>query len=402
VLVADTDNGALRRIGTDGVVRTVSSGLAKPADVVVLPDGSYAVTEPDRDQVVRVSREDGAVSLLAGSGRLGFAGDGGPAVNARLNGPTALAVSGDALLIADTGNRAVRRVGGDGLIVTIAGVRPDGVVANGAGRLDALYGIAVTASGELLVSQPGRIVAVASDGSARVLAGTGRPGFNGDRHVPLQTQLDHPTQLAVTAAGAVVIADTVNDRLRQVGPLGALGTVAGSDTPGLKLAPVPRAPFVTRQSGGGGGGSGGGGDDGISGGGEDGGGGGSGGGPHRSRRGTTYTRRPARVQVRREPLCAASTTRFNYLKIHPYTATVVQSSRRPAVIEFGVAVDADVTAYAWRNGRHYGEIARFQKAGTRQMSLRGTLSAGSSYYAVVLGKHGKDVACDARRLKVKR
>ena len=74
VLVADTGNQSLRRIGTDGVVRIVRRGLAEPSDVVVLPDGSYVVPEPPRDRVVRVSRDDGSVSLLAGSGALGFSG----------------------------------------------------------------------------------------------------------------------------------------------------------------------------------------------------------------------------------------------------------------------------------------------------------------------------------------
>ena len=222
--------------------------------------------------------------------------------------------------------------------MTVAGVRPDRVPANGAGRLDALYGIATTASGELLISQPGSIVAVASDGSARVVAGTGRPGFNGDRSAPLQTQLDHPTQLAVTPAGSLVIADTANDRLREVGPFGALVTVAGSDRPGLRLAPVPRAPFATREFGGEGGHS--------------------GGQSQTIRRRGRYRTRGHVVQVRRAPLCSVMTTRSGYLKIRPYTATVVQSARRPAVIRFGVVFDAMVTAYAWRNARHYGELTR--------------------------------------------
>src|ERR1019366_3183175 len=65
---------------------------------------------------------DGTITTVAGNGAPDFGGDGGPALNAKLNAPTSLAMDASGnLYIADTGNNRIRRISRDGTITTVAG-----------------------------------------------------------------------------------------------------------------------------------------------------------------------------------------------------------------------------------------------------------------------------------------
>jgi NHL repeat len=245
VLVADSGNDALRRIDGSGWVTTIAAGLRGVADVVVAAPGEYLVAAAGEDRVVRVSA-DGTKTPLAGSGRRGFSGDGGPADRARLDAPSALAVSADGLLIADTGNGVVRLVAPDNRISTVAGRPPAAAPGPTQATRVALgrpLGVTATPDGGFVVGASAVLWQVAPGGVAHVLAGTARPGFNTDSGTALSTRLE-PTQLALAGDGAIVLADTRNDRVRRVA-LGRVETLAGSGRPSLRLAPVVLAPFVS-------------------------------------------------------------------------------------------------------------------------------------------------------------
>lgn len=71
---------------------------------------------------VRRVGPDGVIQTVAGNGTAGYSGDGGPAVQAQLDRPEAIAIGPDgALYIADRNNNRIRRVGADGVITTVAG-----------------------------------------------------------------------------------------------------------------------------------------------------------------------------------------------------------------------------------------------------------------------------------------
>src|SRR5207248_1587214 len=85
-----------------------------------------------RNHVVRKVAPDGTISTVAGTGRAGFNGDGILATAAQLNEPGGVAVAPDgSLLIADGLNFRVRRVGPDGVIRTVAGTGRRGFSGDG-------------------------------------------------------------------------------------------------------------------------------------------------------------------------------------------------------------------------------------------------------------------------------
>jgi DNA-binding beta-propeller fold protein YncE len=103
--VADTGNDAIRRI-RDGVVTTVVTGLKSPAGIDVDPGGNVYIAESG-NHVIRVLRPDGTLDVLAGVlGQPGYA-DGEAA---RFDSPTGLRLAGGALIVADTGNHAIRKI----------------------------------------------------------------------------------------------------------------------------------------------------------------------------------------------------------------------------------------------------------------------------------------------------
>ncbi len=89
----------------------------------------------------------------------------------------------------------------------------------GRGTIGHPTGVAVDASGDVYIAEAtsARVQEVRAAGGSRVavtVAGTGRPGFNGDRLAATASELDQPTAVAVDAAGDLFIADTANCRVR--------------------------------------------------------------------------------------------------------------------------------------------------------------------------------------------
>jgi hypothetical protein len=156
LLVADgVDAHRIRRIGPDGRVSTVAGGARglndgpaagarfdTPSGVAVGADGSVYVADTGNNAIRRIA-PDGTVSTLAGGGQSGLAD--GTGVNARFNGPLAVAAGPDGkLFVADTYNDRIRVLTSDGRVTTLAGSGGFGLLdgpAAGA-RFDTPCGIA--------------------------------------------------------------------------------------------------------------------------------------------------------------------------------------------------------------------------------------------------------------------
>ena len=287
--IADAINRRIRKVNPSGIISTIAgtgvegfSGdggpaldaqLSYPAGVTVDAAGNLFFSEYFNNRIRRVD-SSGTITTIAGTGEKGFAGDGGPAVEAQLSYPVGVAVdAADNLFIADFGNRRIRKVDPSGTISTFVALsgNPRGVAMDAAGNLfyaDSIYtgvrrvdpsgtittiagiersgfsgdggpavqaqlrapaDVAVDRAGNLYIADENnhRIRRVDSSGIITTIAGTGVRGFAGDGGPAVAAQLDHPRGVAVDAAGNLYIADHVNHRIRRVDPSGTITTVAG-------------------------------------------------------------------------------------------------------------------------------------------------------------------------------
>lgn len=227
-LIADRENGKVRRVSPGGSISTVASGdgarhddpeLEYPQDLSVTSEGTFLVADARADRVLEV-QPDGSRSSVAGTGRRGFSGDGGPATDARLSDPRGLvALPGGGFLVADTGNDRVRRVDSAGQISTVAGTGAEGFSGDGGPATDAQLNTPVALAlvpgfGYLIADrQNHRVRSVTAQGQIGTFAGTGEGPFNGDGLAPTLTNLNEPRGMAV-ASGLVLIADAANNRIR--------------------------------------------------------------------------------------------------------------------------------------------------------------------------------------------
>jgi hypothetical protein len=143
------------------------------------------------------------------------------------------------LLIPDSGNQRVRRVGLDGLIRTVAGSGVRGSSGDGgpatAGQLNLPFGVAALPDGGFLIAERAgnRIRRVSALGTIRTVAGTGAAGFSGDEGPATAATLNGPHAVVALPYGGFLIADTLNNRVRRVSAAGVITTIAGSGTAGF-------------------------------------------------------------------------------------------------------------------------------------------------------------------------
>jgi hypothetical protein len=159
---------------------------------------------------------------VAGSGQPGTSGDGGPATAAKLAAPTGLAVTSTGIVyIAGTANNKVRKVSSAGVITTYAGTGASGSSGDGGpaslAKLNGPIGLAVDSTGNLFIADTGnnKIREVLTNGTIKTFAGTGQSGFSGNSGPATSAKLNSPLNVAVSGS-TVLIADTGNSQVRKV------------------------------------------------------------------------------------------------------------------------------------------------------------------------------------------
>jgi len=179
------------------------------------------------------------ISTFAGTGQHGFSGDNGPATAAELwfGNYSGLAASPDgAIYIADAGNFAIRRVGVDGIIATIAGTlgQPGHSGFRGPAnqaKLSNPSGLALGPDGSLYIADSGNnvILRVTTDQNISVFAGSpGVSGDAGDDGPALSAHLNSPGSLAFGPDGSLFVLDSGADRVRRIGSNGVIYAFAGT------------------------------------------------------------------------------------------------------------------------------------------------------------------------------
>ncbi len=227
----------------DGALATLAS-LKGPNAIAVDGAGNLYIADGDglfladgSNNRVRLVTTDGLINTVAGDGTTGSIGDGGPAVQASLANPSGVTVDGAGnLFIADLSNYRIRKVTPGGGISTVAGsgligYNGDGILATAA-ALNFAAATAVDGAGNLYIADLGnaRVRKVTPGGVISTVAGNGTTGFGGDGGQAIFAALNQPSGVAVDGSGNLFIADFGNHRVRKVTPAGVISTVTAAAT----------------------------------------------------------------------------------------------------------------------------------------------------------------------------
>ena len=237
IIVTFAGTGA-EGFGGDGGQATAAS-LNRPAGIAVDAAGYVYVADRQNHRVRRIAT-DGMIETIAGTGVAGFSGDGGQATAAQLDEPTGVAVdTAGNVYLADSQNHRIRRIGLGGTIETIAGTESFGYAGDGGpatqARLSFPFDVAADASGSVYIADTlnQRIRRITPDGTIETIAGTGTDGYGSDGGPATDALLNNPSGVSVSAAGYVFVADWANHRIRRIAPNGTIVTFAGTGANGL-------------------------------------------------------------------------------------------------------------------------------------------------------------------------
>jgi len=244
--LSDTENFRIRKVTAAGVISTIAGtgspgssgdgGLATqalidaPAGLALDGAGNLYFADTNNHIIRRIDAFSHVITTVAGTpASHGYAGDGGAATAALLTSPEGIAFdeAGD-LFIADTGNNVIRKVNTAGTISTVAGTGTAGFNGDGptatAAQLSSPWSVSVAVvqnesqNGSLYIADLGnnRVRKVNTSGAISTIAGDGTRAFTGDGGPASAAELNEPTAIAIDPAGNLYIADSENNRVREI------------------------------------------------------------------------------------------------------------------------------------------------------------------------------------------
>jgi sugar lactone lactonase YvrE len=279
--IAERHNYRILKVDTSGIV-TIAAGTAdaqrgfsgdggpateaklSSADAIAAgPDGTLYIADAGNHRI-RMVDEDGTITTVAGSGAVGFSGDGGLATEASLDYPVGVTVDRDGTLyFLDSNNFRIRKVDGGGTITTVAGTGTAGLTPDGTPAAKARFrfaddeyvpgdhspgGLALGRGGVLLFPDHDnlRVRMIDARGLVRTVAGSGEAEFSGDGGPATKAGLLGPLDVAIDEEENIYIGTHDHtgsggpqdeppggsNRVRMVTPEGIITTVAGSDKGG--------------------------------------------------------------------------------------------------------------------------------------------------------------------------
>lgn len=207
--------------------------LASPSGVAYDSAGTLYIADTNH-HLVREVDTNNQITIIAGTGEQGFAGDNGPATQALFDTPTGLAIAADGTIyVADSHNQRVRMIQ-KGIITTVAGNGIAGFSGDSAAAIQASLAlpsaVALDASGNLYIADTNnhRVRKVTTTGTITTVAGNGDQFFSGDGASAIAAGLDSPSGVAIDSTGRILISDTHNQRVRAVDAQGNISTLAGN------------------------------------------------------------------------------------------------------------------------------------------------------------------------------
>jgi hypothetical protein len=274
VYVADTYNCLIREVNTGGTINLfaglvisnsprcgfsgdggpdTSAELYYPDGVAVDNKANVYVADTSNEVVRKIN--GGTITTIAGIGGInGYAGDGGPATNALLYNPEAVAVDpAGNVFIADYDNCRVREINATtGIINTVAGngncaFTGDGVATDNG--IEYPQGVAVDANDNLFISDySNRVRWVSPSGIMTTIAGNGASNYYGDSGPATAAALNEPTGIVLDSSGDIFVSDYGNFRVREITAFPALGTNVGSLAFGLTSVGSSSSPLSVTVS----------------------------------------------------------------------------------------------------------------------------------------------------------
>jgi sugar lactone lactonase YvrE len=245
LFLADAHNHRIRRVDavTSIITTFAGTGIAAELDLpsALAFDAAQNLYFADqrRHVVRRIDHASGAITTVAGNGTQAYSGDLGPATQAAIDSPSGLALDASGnLYIADTHNHRIRRVDAvTGVITSVAGTGQPGFAGDASAAtsaaIDLPRGLALDAGGNLFLvdSRNQRIRRIdATTGQIATIAGDGTQAFAGDQGFATAASLDTPRAIAISPANLPALADSANDRVRQVDTAADIHTIAGLGT----------------------------------------------------------------------------------------------------------------------------------------------------------------------------
>src|SRR5829696_5746662 len=231
--IADGSNYRIRKVDKEGIITTfagtgkarhsgdggpaTSAQLREPACMVFDAQGNLYLADYTS---VRKIDPSGTITTVAGTGRFGFSGDGGPATEAKLTASD-IALDGKGnMYISDTEHHRIRMVNKDGIIHTVAGSGEEGYSGDGGpatkASLNLPIGIALDSEGNLFIAchHNSRVRMVDRNGKITTVAGTEELMSIREKGPATKVALDQPWSLFFDDSGVLYIADAFNSRIR--------------------------------------------------------------------------------------------------------------------------------------------------------------------------------------------
>jgi sugar lactone lactonase YvrE len=234
-----------------GTGATGNSGDSGPAlkatfngmhNLAVGPDGNVFLADTWNNRIRKLDTKTGAVTAFAGTGKKGYAGDDGPALDAQFGGVYCLAFNagGTRLYFADLDNRRIRAIDmKTGTVSLVAGNGEKGVPRDGSDAKSSPLvdprAVAVDRKGNVyILERSGHALRVVdAEGKIRTVAGTGKAGNSGDDGDARKATLNGPKHLCVDRDDNVIIADSANHVVRKYTPAdGTIVRIAGTGKKG--------------------------------------------------------------------------------------------------------------------------------------------------------------------------
>ncbi len=211
--------------GGDGGPSTASV-LNNPSRMTIDGAGNIYFADAGNNRIRKISAS-GTITTVAGNGTPAFAGDGGPATNGSFNAPLGVTLDGNGnMYIADGNNHRVRKVSTTGILSTFAGTGAVGYTGDGAAATAATmnYPNGITCDQTCNVYFTDwyghKVRKINGLGIISTVVGTGVAGFSGDGGPALSGQLNGPNNLTFDPLGNLYIPEYYNNRVRKVSNLG--------------------------------------------------------------------------------------------------------------------------------------------------------------------------------------